>query len=962
MALIRVLGPIDVVDGADAWVPRTPMRRTLLALLALDAPRRVPSDRLLELAWNGRPPRSGTDALRFHIAALRKDVPISGMIESSRGGYRLDADVDMVVFDAVALSLAGGAVDEGRLRDALASWRGPPFVDAGECAVLETEAHRLVEQRAAVIEAYYGGVIDDCRYAEAISELTRCCEEHPLRESMWSLLIDAHHRAGHPADALEHIARLRTNLHDDVGVDLSAPLEALEHKILQQRRDVHARASRPDATRPMRGNLRVPATSFVGRETELDEARSLLTDGARLLTLVGPGGMGKTRLAVELTERLRHDGDTRPRWVVDLSVLDRPDRVHDTVHSTLGLARRAGTDTIDVICDALELAPALVVLDTCESFTEEVSTLVEQVAARCPNTTVIVTSRHTLTTPAGVTREVGPLHPHDAIELFSVRANTTRCRLRLDATNEADVARICARVDHSPLAIELLAARTPTFDLATIIERLDQIDHLAVDTRHGHPGRHESLTTTVEFSYELLDQHEQALFDRLALFIGGFTLDAVEGVCVDDAITGDVVGRLLEQLVEKSLVTVTDDGWTGRRYGLLDTTRTYATHRLATHPTTHTAHLRIRHSTYYAHWVDNATGLLWTDDAGTIRRQCDLELGNIRLATEWACERHDLETALALAAIGGILTWNGRYDEVSWLLEVLELPGVDEHPRAHLVIRELAFQVLFGTDDTELARGLVERGLAIRDHWLLRLALATLERAAARTAPGDEEAHRAAAIEHARRAVDLAGDAGLEHVGAGSALLFLLAADGERTEFYRLWAEHEAAWRSVDGPLRALAANPSGALAVFEPERARQLLEDALPASIEYGMPALTSRLRSQLAGIDARSGDAGRAARSIVEVIDEQVAVGSWPVALGWMRRMVPILTRAGRLDDAVLLSHAITRDAGTSRSGDGALPPDLDGRLSTARMQDLAERSAQMERATLIDWLHDVADSMNA
>jgi DNA-binding SARP family transcriptional activator len=221
VALVRVLGPIDVVDDAgDAHAPTSPLRRSLLAVLALEACRVVRSDRLLEVVWNGAPPASMTTALRFHISALRRDVPIVGLIEGVRGGYRLDADVDMASFDSVAAESHVGAVTEHRLQSALALWRGDAFADAGPCAALETEAQRLVEQEAALVEAYYRAVVDDHRYAEAIAELTRRCGDHPLRESMWELLIDAHYRAGHQAEALAHIARLRTNLRDDLGIGL----------------------------------------------------------------------------------------------------------------------------------------------------------------------------------------------------------------------------------------------------------------------------------------------------------------------------------------------------------------------------------------------------------------------------------------------------------------------------------------------------------------------------------------------------------------------------------------------------------------------------------------------------------------------------------------------------------------------------------------------------------------------
>lgn len=963
VALVRVLGPIDVVDDAgDAHAPTSPLRRSLLAVLALEACRVVRSDRLLEVVWNGAPPASMTTALRFHISALRREVPIAGLIEGVRGGYRLTGDVDLERFDSVAPRQDADTIDEERLRQVLALWRGDPFADAGSCAVLETEAQRLVERRASLIETYYRAVVDDCRYGEAIAELTLRCGDHPLRESMWELLIDAHYRAGHQAEALAHIARLRTNLRDDLGIGLSEALERLERKILEQRSEIDAGASRrqPGHAAPrLRGNLRVPTTSLVGRSDELREAESLLASGERVLTFVGPGGMGKTRLALELADLLLQRPDARPSWIVDLSMIDRPGCVLREVVATLGLARIGMGDPTDVLCDALELTPALLVLDTCETVVDEVSELAELIAGRCPRTTVIATSRQSLASGVGVAREVGPLPRENAISLFAARAHATRSPLRIDSANLDDIGRICARVDNSPLAIELLAARTPTFDLHKMIVRLDDIERLAIDTHGGHPSRHESLVTSVDFSYQMLDDRERLLFDRLSVFVGGFTLEAAEGVCDDGTIGADVIGELLEQLVDKSLVTVQDDNRTGRRYGLLDATRNYSARRLADRGGTDG--LRSRHSSFFAGWISDAASAVWTEAACRWRRQTNLELGNVRQATAWACAHQQVDDALALARITGILTWNGRYDAVDWLLEVLDVPGVDEHPHVLPLISELAFHVWFGPGDARLARELIDRGLTIGDWWGLRFTLATLERALARaTAPRNEELWNSA-LENARRATRLDANSTAGRSNARGMLLYFLAAEGERDEFYREWREHEATMLTLSGPLRALAANQCGALAVFEPERARSMISEALPASVEYGMPSLTTRLRSHIAAIDARIGEPRQAARSLIEVIDDEIEAGAWAVALGWMHRLVPILVRLGRAEDAVVLHHAIPAGA-LVWAGDEPeeILPELEAQLGAARVEGLAQRGARMDQVTLVAWLHEILESI--
>ena len=684
--IVRILGPVDVVDTAGrVWVPGTSMRRTLLTLLALEAGRVVEAERLLDMAWNGDPPSSGLSSLRFHVSKLRQDLP-ADLIETVPGGYQLHATTDVRLVEQGVAGL-----------ELLSHWRGEPMIGASPCAVLDRERERLGELRLRVAEQAFSKSIDDGEASTVIPELRQLCLEHPLRESLWARLITAEYQVGNQAEALRSLGVLRAKLVDELGVDPSPELQRLEVRILQHDPDLGEHGSRdssdPERHRqapvsgratqvpPLRslesgrGNLPIPTSSFVGRQQELDELEGLI-ERARLLVLVGVGGVGKTRLGLELAARVkpRFEGGV---WVVDLWQIDDPEQVEDAIIGTLGLHYGQGRSPREILVDALGFSPVLIVLDTCEHIVDAVADLAEFLIGRCPQLTLVATSREVLASPSAISRSVDSLD--DAVALFVARAQATRGGFDLNSENEAAVERICEQLDGIPLAIELVAARSATLDPRTIEARLDDVFTMVRSSGQGRAERHRTLEATIAWSYELLEPAEQLVFRRLSVFLGGFTLSAAEHVCSGD-------GRCRAPRCGGSARTP------GRQVHGHDDRRPLDRPPFSTprhHPGVQPGPTRrgrrcCRVEATSRHLLRSVGGRGLADRVGSRRRHGfaarSLPKSQPEVGHRMVISVGDLDRALALAPLGRLLAQAERYDAAQWLAPVLELAGIDEHP------------------------------------------------------------------------------------------------------------------------------------------------------------------------------------------------------------------------------------------------------------------------------------------
>jgi predicted ATPase/DNA-binding SARP family transcriptional activator len=732
MAFVRVLGPVDVVDDAGV-VHRSGsgLQRALLALLALQRGVVHSPDRLMEDLWGDDQPESGVRALRFHVSKLRGAVGTVVSIETRPGGYVLDVGpegVDEAQFVRLAERSRSEPDDERSVevaREALRLWRGEPFVDAAPCALLDHEADRLAELRLAVIEHSFERRLAAGAAGELVSELLALVDEHPLREGLWSSLMVAQYRAGRQGDALASYGRLRTTLAETLGLNPSQKLQDLEIRVLRHDPDLDAPAARasvstgsavgtdsrpqpvpsaPDIEpvpalravealtisrdpRTVRRALPAERTSFVGRVKELSKAAELL-ETARLLTLTGPPGSGKTRLALELAARSQ-DKFPYGTQIVRLAPIADHQLMIETVEDALGLREAPDEAPIDCVKRFLRDREALLVLDNFEHILPA-APIVGELLDAAAELHIIVTSR----TPLAIAGEqVFPVPPlavpdgqigpavaadYDAISLFEARARAADPEFVLDPGNTDAVVRIVESVEGLPLAIELAAARVRSLSPEHLARRLTQ--RLAVLT--GGPTdvdrRHRTMRDAIAWSFELLPPEHQALFRRLGVFRGGFTLEAVGPVAeCSDAEVFDCVDALVSGgLVQRQVSSPQD------RYGMLEMVREFALEMLgAAGERNQAAEL---HARYHAHLAADVSPSLTRDPRGGGAELLEAEVDNMRAAIRYALDAPEPDLGLQLGADLWRF-WQGSHrmtEGRAWLEQLLALPGGSTEKRA----------------------------------------------------------------------------------------------------------------------------------------------------------------------------------------------------------------------------------------------------------------------------------------
>ncbi|MFC4586896.1 ATP-binding protein [Sphaerisporangium corydalis] len=560
-----VLGPLEVHhDGRRLDVGGRRLR-ALLTLLLLNPGRTVPFGTLVEGVWEAGPPNGVGNALQALVSRLRGTLG-RGLVAAEPSGYRLVISPDQVdahrfarLADDGRTALARGDADEAArlLREALALWRGPALADLGSFDAAVAEITRLDGLRLAAVEDRIDADLLLGRYAEVVGELGPLIAAHPLSERLRGQLMRALYGSGRQVEALAAYQAARADFADLLGADPSPVLADL-HLSLLRGTSPHAGdggvsgAAVVGGPERKKGNLRARFTSFVGREKDVERAGTLLAS-QRLVTMLGPGGAGKTRLAVESGEAL---ADRMPDgvWLAELAPIRDPEGVPQAVLAALGMrdtrrvtARTPGsggagtpdvppTDAIDLtarLVEGLASRQQLIILDNCEHLLDGVARLVDRILAECPDVRILATSRE----PLGLTGEllwpVQPLDQEHAQDLFADRAATVRPGYVVDGDAQA-VARICRELDGMPLAIELAAARLRSLSAGQIADRLDDRFRLLTGGSRTALPRHQTLRAVVEWSWDLLDDRERVLTRRLAAFAGGATLEAVETICSDD--------------------------------------------------------------------------------------------------------------------------------------------------------------------------------------------------------------------------------------------------------------------------------------------------------------------------------------------------------------------------------------------------------------------------------------------
>ncbi|MWA01910.1 tetratricopeptide repeat protein [Actinomadura sp. LD22] len=682
--LFAVLGPVEARGGAGPVAVGGPRVRALLAMLALDAGRVVTSERLIDGLYGEEPPAGAANALQSQVSRLRRGLGDAGLVEGHPAGYRLLAERDAVDahrFEELARdgrrALAAG--DHARaaalLRDALELWRGPALADVRSAPFAEPRAARLEEARAAVAEDHAEARLALGECDAVIPELRDLLDARPLRERARALLMRALHGAGRQAEALEAFEDGRRVLADELGADPSPELADVHMAIL--RGDLEAPKAQERAE-GVRLNLPAQLTSFVGRDEEVRRVGTMLAEG-RLVTLLGPGGAGKTRLAVEAAAR--EDGEV---CFVDLAPVERAE-VTKAVLGALGLrgsAMMAGpgeqpADPAERLVTALAGRRMLLVLDNCEHVVATVAPLAHRLLSACPHLRVLATSREALAItgealwplpPLALPPEGAPaadLTAYPAVRLFADRAAAVRPDFAVDEGNASAVLRICGALDGLPLAIELAAARLRSLPVEQVANRLDDRFRLLSRGNRTAAPRHQTLRAVVEWSWELLDEAEQTLARRLTVFSGGLTLEAAERVCdLDDA------DELLVELADKSLLQSD-----GTRYRMLDTVRAFCAERLA--EAGEDERFQRAHAAYFLDLARRAEPHLRGAEQLEWLALLAAEHGNLHAALRRAVR---LDTVLALRMVAA-LSWywwlRGRIEGASIAAELLDVVGLD---------------------------------------------------------------------------------------------------------------------------------------------------------------------------------------------------------------------------------------------------------------------------------------------
>ena len=909
----RILGPLEVCADGCAVAVAGSRPRAVLAALVLNRDRAVSAERLAIALWGEDAPTGAGKRIQVHVSRLRKALGESDVIITTPAGYRLRVEAEQVDCErfardvaAARRSLRAGDVEQAAvaLRNALELWRGTPLSEFTWAPFASAETSRLEEMRVSALELRIEADLAVGRHAELVSELWNLRAEHPWRERLHGQLMLALYRSGRQADALEAYRHSRAVLVEQLGVEPGPELRDLHHAML-----VHdAALELPWATVRTASGARtvLPAVPnrTIGRVAELAAiANRLRANSTRLLTLTGPGGVGKTRLALEAAHLVEADFADGAQ-LVSFSDIRRPNDVAATVVKTLGISASPGESAERAVERFLAGRHTLLVMDNCEHVLSA-APFIAALLDGAPALTVLATSREPLALHAEQRFLVPPLalpepttsgEPRtlavaDAVALFCERAASHDPGFDLEHGNAAIVTEICRRLDGLPLAIELAAARCELLSPAEIARRLHE--------PHGtgprdSPARQRTLRATIDWSHRLLNDREKRCFAAFAAFAGGATVHAAEAVTGCDLDT-------LEALVAKSLFF--RRARIPTRLGMLETIREYAAEQLAA---AGAGPVRQRHYEYFlaiAHEHGTARALMSAERDEHLPR-LDAEIDNLHSALDWAITEGDADRALALATALGDY-WRARSrltDAADRIEQTLGLPGADARTarragalivhawcrwalgdpagrhaaliEAEAIARELGDPILLShalqtraddessRDRIDIADTLADQALelaaAAGDQW--ELARASRAKARAARTPAERRERVDAA---ATRLVEVGNIFDLAYLLTSAAYTAL--GDGcvhdaraytERAIPITRTLDNPFMWMNLQGNL-ALAALLTG-----DTDAATHAYREELALSRHLAVPAITSESLLGLAAIEAIRGDPARAAR----------------------------------------------------------------------------------------------------
>jgi predicted ATPase len=918
---IRVLGPFDARLGGRPTGMNASKRHGLLAVLALRRSRVVGVDELIDALWGDQGdglPEAPRNAIQHHVARLRAALGQESIVGSPDGYALGNASIDAARFEEL-LAEARGALREGDARSgvesielALALWRGRALQGLPETDWFRSEARRLEALRVDALEERFEAALALGEHRELVSGLRATLDENPFRERLWGQLMLALYRSGRQADALGAFQEARRVLGEQLGLDPGPELRKLQDAIL-----AHDPAIAPvPVVAPHRGHLPSPTTSFVDREHELGEVVALLREH-RLVTLTGPPGVGKSRLALEAARVLESDV-ADGAWLVELARAGGAGGVERVVADAID-AR--GSNPLARVVERLRDAEAILLLDACEHGLTAAARVASAVLPECPDVRVLATSREVLHHAGELGVTLKPLPAPDAaapdaadspaVQLFAARARAARPGFELTAATTPLAAEIARRVDGLPLALELAAARTKVLGLAELSSLVERRLALLRDRSPSDPMR-TALHGLVEWSYELLHPDEKALLHQLAVHRGGASLSSLLAVAEKDGVDQAAVNRMLAALVDKSIISVSFPGEEAR-YDLLDTVRDYALERLT--ESGGLAATRRAHAEYFATLAETARLELRGGECLDWLRRLELDNENLWVALAYARDTPDPGVAISLGgSLGVYFVIAERVSEGRQYLELALAAASDAAP-IDLLLDLLAWLCFVAMEELDLDAAIEagERALALSDDTPepVQSALARAMLALALNQAGDDQ--RAAKLAEEAREGSEAGDHGTAAIvrvaGAAAAVgaknvssAAALAADALRHAeainypFSRLAATLVEAWvaeqrddeeTAVDAYMRVLegANQPyfanhaafaltrlgSHALGSGDMLEAEELFRRALAAA-DGASPWATAYARVELGRARAAAGDADTAERLYRQVLDASV------------------------------------------------------------------------------------------
>ena len=914
-AVVRLLGPVGVwIDGRPESVGGAKPRR-LLAVLALHRGHVVSTDRLMDVLWGDDVPDSGTATLQAYVSRLRRLLPPTVRLVTRAPGYLLEVEpgaTDIDRFDAgVDAGLAVLEHDPGEalrlLDEALAEWSGPALAEFADEPWALPEVARLTELRAHAGEERVAALLGMGLDERAVSEAQAIVAEDPGREQPRRLAMLALHRVGRQGDALREANAYRAVLRDR-GLDPSAEFVELERRIATDG------VAPVDPAAPAPPSVPTgPAVDLIGRDDDIERVEGRC-EVHRLVTLLGPGGIGKTQLARQVAA----DVAARQRVAqIELATVRDATSVVAAIATHLGVQVQQSRSVLDSVLDLLSVqqSPMLLVLDNCEHVLDAAASFVERLLGACPMVTVLATSREPLGLPGESIYRVPALGLPDvgtdparsrtapAVALFLRRSEAANPDQPADDATVLVVADLCRRLDGVPLAIELAAARTRALSPREIDERLDDRFRLLTGTSRVADERHRSLRTLVDWSYQLLDADEQELFRRLCAFAGAFDLGAAEAVCGYGVVPEPAVATVLASLVDKSMVQAT----TGARttYRLLETLRQYGAALSADDD----RELAERHRAWVVDRCDRGALALHGPDEAEWMATFDQIFDDLRLAVHDALDHGDAPAAMGMVVAAREYAFRRmRYELIGWAETALASAADDEPLRAttlglvaygrfvrgesdpaiELAQEALAVAARTGTDTL----GLAERALGNACFFqgdLVGTAAALDLLVAGAAASGDParmaHAHYMRSLGETKSA---SSDAGPRHA--------------ERSA--------EAATRSGSPTAEAQAAYATGIwLTADAPDRARQELDRSERLAREVGNDWFELFARTETLWLDAVHGAPGPALAGYADVLSAWHRAGDWANQWLSLRHVFGICCQIGADDLAMIIHGALER-----------------------------------------------------